>query len=70
LGETKLVEETKLLAERNVADDQSVVVESDGKKELVDLLSRVTEVINGAGFAEEKVLATRIILADGMKARA
>lgn len=55
--------EVKLLAE------EIKVVEpgSDGKKELVDLILNVAEVINGPGLAEEKVVGARVILGAGMK---
>lgn len=40
---------------------------TEGKQGLIDLIVNVAAVINGPGFAEEKVLEGRVILAAGMK---
>jgi hypothetical protein len=45
----------------------SEVPQDNRKKELVDLILRVTEVIDGPGRAEEKVLDVRAVLAAGLK---
>jgi hypothetical protein len=65
LEESEVVREaagpTKLLEAKSESSGK------EAKQRLIDLIVNVAGVINGPGFAEEKVLEARLILAAGMK---